>query len=100
MSSIVRDSFGEGARQGLARRKLGSVGNVRSSCGLANDPSRIDRLRQRPMLAASLADISARATNEKSARSSLEVAALTSKAPSALVKLKGVGGPVSALTVG
>ena len=52
------------------------------------------------MLAASLADISARATNEKSARSSLAVAALIDKAPSAVAKLKAKGGLVSALKVG
>ena len=52
------------------------------------------------MLAASLGEISAQASNEKSARSSLAVAALTEKAPSAVAKLRGLGGLVSALTVG
>ena len=31
MAAVVRDSFGEGAKQNLAKRKLDSVGNVRSS---------------------------------------------------------------------
>ena len=64
MAAVVRDSFGEGAKQKLAKRKLDSVGNVRSSCGMANDPARIRRLEDRLMLASSLAGISALASNE------------------------------------
>ena len=71
----MRDSHGDGAKQKLTKRKLGSVGNVRPSCGMMSDPARIKRLRDRPMLAASLGKISAQATNEKSARSSLAVQA-------------------------
>jgi len=47
-----------------------------------------------------LAGISALASNEKSAKSSLAAAALIDKAPSAVAKLKGQGGLVSALTLG
>ena len=42
----------------------------------ANGPARIKRLRDRPMLAASLGGISAQASNEKSAWSSPAVAVL------------------------
>jgi len=100
MVTVVRDSFGEGGKQKLAKRKLGSVGYVRSSCGMANDPARIKRLRERLMLASSLAEIFTLASNEKSAKSSLAAAALIDKAPSAVAKLKGQGGLVSALAMG
>jgi len=100
MVTVVRDSFGEGGKQKLAKRKLGSVGYVRSSCGMANDPARIKRLRERLMLASSLAEISALASNEKPAKSPLAAAALIDKAPSAVAKLKGQGGLMSALTMG
>jgi len=52
------------------------------------------------MLASSLAEISVLASNEKSAKSSLAAAALIDKAPSAVAKLKGQGGLVSALAMG
>jgi len=95
MVTVVRDSFrGGGGKQKLAKRKLDS------SCGMASDPARIKRLREKPVLASSLAEISALASNEKSAKSSLAAAALIDKAPSAVVKLKGQGGLVSALTMG
>jgi len=67
---------------------------------MANDPARIKRLRERLMLASSLAEISTLASNEKSAKSSLAAAALIDKAPSAVAKLKGQGGLVSTLTMG
>ena len=42
--AILRDTFGEGAKQRLARRKLDGVGEVHSACGVANSPDRIRRL--------------------------------------------------------
>ena len=52
------------------------------------------------MLASSLAEISALASHQKSAKSSLAISALIDKAPSAVAKLKAQGGLVSALTMG
>ena len=52
------------------------------------------------MLASSLAEIPTPASNEKSAKSSLTAVALIDKAPSAVAKLKGQGGLVSALAMG
>ena len=36
--------MGDGAQQKQAKRKLGGVGGVHSSCGFANTPDRIRRL--------------------------------------------------------
>ena len=44
---IVRDTMGDGAKHRLAKRKLGCVGDVHSSCGFANSPGRIRRLEVR-----------------------------------------------------
>ena len=42
--AIIRDMCGEGAKQKLAKRRLGGVGEVHSACGVANTPDRIRRL--------------------------------------------------------
>ena len=52
------------------------------------------------MLASSLAEISALASHQKSAKSSLAISALIDKAPSAVAKLKDMGRLVSALAKG
>ena len=92
--------FGEGGKLRLAKRKLDSAGYVHSSCGLANDPGRISRLGNRLMLASSLAEVSTLAASAKSARRSPAAAALIGETPFAVAKLKGLGGLVSALTMG
>ena len=100
MSSIVHGPSGEGGKLKLARRKLDSAGYIHSSCGLANDPDRINRLENRLMLASSLAEVSRQAAPAKLAKRSPAAAALIDKAPFAVAKLKGLGGLVSALTMG
>ena len=100
MSSTARDSFGEGAKQKPTKRKLDSAGYVHSSCGLANGPAHIKRLGNRPMLASSLAEVSLLRASTKSTRRLHAAAAPIDKAPFAVAKLKGMGGPVSALAIG
>jgi hypothetical protein len=58
MHEIAKTTTGEGAKQAMAKRKLDSLGNVRAHCGMANDPKRIQRLKEQLNLANSLSEIS------------------------------------------
>ena len=77
-----------GAKVKLARRKLGAIGEVHSSCGIANDPTRIERLKKKLKLTDTIAQISTLQAAEKQSKNSMAAATLIDKAPAALTKLK------------
>lgn len=87
-AAIIRETAGEEAKTKLARRKLDAIGEVHSSCGIANDPVRIERLKKKLKLTDTLAQISALQAAEKQSKTSMAAAALIDKAPAALTKLK------------
>ena len=71
----------------LARRKLDAIGEVHSSCGIANDPTRIERLKKKLKLTGTIAQISTLQAAEKQSKNSMAAATLIDKAPAALTKL-------------
>lgn len=98
MHEVMSHVHGEGAKQSMAKRKLDALGNIRGDCGLANDPERLQRLRNQLQLADSLAEISKATTEEKATKASQATAELIEKAPAATAKLKKAKGDASALT--
>lgn len=87
-AAILRDTAGVGAKVKLARRKLDAIGLVHSSCGIANDPTRIERLKKKLKLTDTIAQISTLQAAEKQSKNSMAAATLIDKAPAALTKLK------------
>jgi len=87
-AAILRDTAVVGAKVKLARRKLDAIGEVHSSCGIANDPTRIERLKKKLKLTDTIAQISTLQAAEKQSKNSMAAATLIDKAPAALTKLK------------
>ena len=98
MHEIAKHAHGEDAKQAMARRKLDNLGYVRGECGLANDPDRIQRLKNQLSLTESLAAISKEAAEAKAATASLESARLIELAPDALKKLREKGADLNKIT--
>ena len=99
MHEIAKQAHGEGAKQGMAKRKLDSLGNIRGDCGFANDPERMKRLKSQLQLADSLAEISKETAEDKATKTSLLTAGLIEKAPAAILKLKEKNGDPMLLTI-
>ena len=71
----------------MAKRKLDAMGNVRGTCGFANDPERLKRLKSQLQLADSLSEINKVTAEEKALKNSKDTAELVDKAPAAMLKL-------------
>ena len=65
---ILKDAYGAGAFQHIARRKLDSCGIVKKHCGFANDAERLQRFENLTMLTASVAVINAMKHNNKESK--------------------------------
>ena len=58
LKGIMKDAGGRGARNNQAKRKLNIFGELGGRCGLANDPAKLEKLKNRTMLlAASIGEI-------------------------------------------
>lgn len=95
---IMSHCHGEGAKQALAQRKLDALGNLRGSCGLANDAERMRRLKNQLDLAKSMAEINKLAAEEAAKNKSRATAQLIELGPIALKKLKENARDASKLT--
>ena len=63
--SILKDAFGAGAKQRLAKRKLDSLGMVKAHCGLMNSKESLESYERLATMTASVAAIQANKTNDK-----------------------------------
>jgi hypothetical protein len=96
--SILRDAVGSGATKKLAQRKLNNSGAITSHCGLQNKPERIKKLKDALELTASLAEISARAKQEKAKIKAKETSGLLQSADAALQKFRNKNSDIEKLT--
>lgn len=98
MHELMKDAGGLGATMKIAKRKLNLYGAIQSHSGLANDEKQLQKLKNKTMLAALIAEIDQRDKNEANAKSEEELKNRCAVHSDAVVKLANNQGNVSKLT--
>lgn len=98
MHTIMAQADGAGAKQSLSKRKLDALGNMRGTCGFANDPERLKRLQSQLELSSSLASIARAVAKERTESKSQQTAEMVALAPAAILKFVEKGEELDKLT--
>lgn len=98
LTEAMKDAGGQGATMKLAKRKLDMFGNVNSHCGMANDEKKLNLLRNKLQLAASIAEVYRMDKADAQAKQHAERETKKTLAPAASAKLAEKQGDVSKLT--
>ena len=99
MHAIAKHASGDGAKQAMATRKLDNLGYLRAESALANDPDRMQRLKNQLQTTESLAAISKETADQRAEKTSADTAKLIDAAPAAVTKLVDNGGDLNKLFV-
>ena len=78
---LMMHAGGAGATTKLAKRKLDSIGDVKSHCGIANQPERIEKLQRALDLAVSISAISRAGKEAKKTKTDAETVLLSVQTP-------------------
>jgi len=89
---LASSAVDEGAKKNLAKRKMDVIGNVKSHCGTLNNPERIEELKKKNELAASIAYTNRIRDDEKKKKADEKAEKFRKDAPEAARKLKAAGG--------
>jgi hypothetical protein len=73
MRELMKDAGGDGATMKIAKRKLNMFGAIQSHSGLANNEKQLNKLKNRHILAASIAQINQLDWEEAAAKDEDEV---------------------------
>jgi hypothetical protein len=98
LMEAMQDAGGQGATMKLAKRKLDMFGNVNSHSGMANDEKKLNLLRNKLQLAASIAEVSRMDKADAQSKKNAEREVKKKLAPAASAKLAEKQGDVSKLT--
>lgn len=93
----MKEAGGTGASQKLAKRKLDMFASIKSHSGVANDPSRLKRMKSQMEMAASMAEISRQEADQKAQQKKDALKVHRDLAPKAKEKLAEKGGDVNKL---
>jgi hypothetical protein len=98
VGTLMREAkLGDG--QFGVRRKLDNIGYVQSASGIQNDPKRIQQLRDRATLAASIEEVNTRRRHAADDKARVALDKLRAAAPMALAKLRKNQMVVDTLTI-
>jgi hypothetical protein len=98
LMEAMKNAGGQGATMKLAKRKLDMFRNVNSHCGMANDEKKLNLLRNKLRLAASIAEVYRMDKADAQAKKHAERETKKTLAPAASAKLAEKQGDISKLT--